>query len=108
MPAPISTNTSRVKLIVCGAAIKAKRSDHGSTIVTFAIQSRSDGDGGAEEADDQALDHERPADEPVGRADEAHDLDLAAAGEDREPDRVGHEQDRGEHEQPGEHGEQQF
>ena len=46
--------------------------------------------------DDQALDHERPADEPVGRADEAHHLDLAAAGVDREPDRVADQQQRGE------------
>ena len=46
-------------------------------------------------ADDHALDHERPADEPVGRADELHDLDLAAAGVEREPDRVGDQQHRG-------------
>src|SRR4029450_4899229 len=39
MPAAISTSTSTVKLIVRGAAISAKRSDHGSTIVTLAIQS---------------------------------------------------------------------
>ena len=43
--------------------------------------------------DHQALDHERPADEPVGRAHEPHHLDLAPAGEDRQPDRVRHEQD---------------
>jgi hypothetical protein len=27
--------------------------------------------------------HERPADEPVGRSGETHDLDFTAAGEDR-------------------------
>ena len=41
-----------------------------------------------DEAAEQALEHERAAHEPVRRADELHHLDLAAAGEDREPDRV--------------------
>ena len=41
-----------------------------------------------EEADERALEHERPADERVRCADEAHDLDLLGAGEDREADRV--------------------
>src|SRR4051812_20647556 len=42
----------------------------------------------AGEADNHPLDHERPADEPAGRADEAHHLHLAAAGVDRKPDGV--------------------
>ena len=41
-----------------------------------------------DEAAQQPLEHERAADEPVRRADELHHLDLAAAREDREPDRV--------------------
>ncbi len=41
-----------------------------------------------EEADERALEDERPADERVRRSDQAHDLDLVGAGEDREPDRV--------------------
>src|SRR4051794_6138506 len=48
----------------------------------------------AEQPDDHPLDHERPTDEPVGRAYQLHHLHLAAAGEDREPDRVRDESDR--------------
>ena len=44
---------------------------------------------------DHALEHERPAHEPVGRADELHHLDLATAREDGEPDRVADQQHRG-------------
>src|SRR6266511_1288091 len=40
------------------------------------------------EPDDQAFDHERPADEPVGGPDQPHHLHLAATCVDREPDRV--------------------
>ena len=43
---------------------------------------------GPEQADERALEHERPADERVRRADQAHDLDLLGAGDDRQPDRV--------------------
>ena len=53
---------------------------------------------------DDALDHERPADEPAGRADQPHHLDLAAAGVDREPDRVADQHQRGEDQQRGDHG----
>src|SRR4051794_609743 len=42
----------------------------------------------AGEAAQQALEHERAAHEPVGRAHELHHLDLASAREDRQPDRV--------------------
>ena len=45
-------------------------------------------DGGAEEPDERALEHERPADERVRRPDEAHDLDLLGARDHGEPDRV--------------------
>ena len=44
---------------------------------------------------EQPFDHERPADEPVRRADELHHLDLASPREDREPDRVRDQQRRG-------------
>src|SRR5689334_13727638 len=39
----------------------------------------------AAEAAEQPFDHERPADEPVRRADELHHLDLAPPRENREP-----------------------
>ena len=42
----------------------------------------------SEEPDEGALEHERPADERVGRADQAHDLDLLGPGEDGQADRV--------------------
>src|SRR5437773_2206110 len=45
----------------------------------------ADRDRRAGETDDQTLDHERPADEPVRGADEPHDLDLAPTRVDREP-----------------------
>ena len=66
----------------------------------------ADGEPGADAALHQAFGHERDADEPVRRADELHHLDLAAAGERGEPDRVHdeeqrrrdqHERDRHEH-----------
>ena len=41
-----------------------------------------------EQADERALEHERPADERVRRADQAHDLDLLGPGDDGQPDRV--------------------
>src|SRR5690349_11064583 len=47
------------------------------------------------EAAEQALDHERPAHEPVRRPDELHHLDLPASREDREANRVRDEQRRG-------------
>ena len=43
---------------------------------------------------DEPLQDERDADEPVGRADEPHHLDLAASGEDRGLDRVEDQQHR--------------
>ena len=48
----------------------------------------------ADEAAQQALEHERSAHEPVRRADELHHLDLASPREDREPDRVRDQQHR--------------
>jgi hypothetical protein len=48
----------------------------------------SEGEDSAQQADERALEHERPADERIRRADQAHDLDLLGAGEDREADRV--------------------
>ena len=45
--------------------------------------------------DQRALEDERPANEGVGRADQAHDLDLLGAGHHGQPDRVhDDEQDR--------------
>ena len=41
-----------------------------------------------EEPDERALEDERPADEGIGRADQAHDLDLLGTGDDSEADRV--------------------
>ena len=38
--------------------------------------------------DQRALEDERPADEGVRGADQAHDLDLVGPRDDREPDRV--------------------
>ncbi len=63
------------------------------------------GDQAAREADHHALDHERPADEPAGGADQPHHLDLAAAGVDREPDRVADQHQRGDDQQRRDHGE---
>ena len=40
------------------------------------------------------FEHERPADEGVGRADEAHDLDLLGPRDDREADRVDDDEQR--------------
>ena len=94
-----STTTSSGKSIVSGAASSSKRSDSGSMKVVFAMRQQQHRQHAAHEADDHALDHERPADEPVGGADQLHHLDLAAAGEHRQPDRVGDQRDRGEHEQ---------
>ena len=54
------------------------------------------------ESAEQALEHERPAHEPVRRADELHHLDLTPAREDRETDRVRDQQCRcGEQEDDG-------
>ena len=47
---------------------------------------------GAEEPDRHPLDQEWPADEPVGRPHQLHDLHFALAGEDGETDGVGDEQ----------------
>ena len=81
------------------------RRTSGSTMVTLPSNSMPTAIPRAEEADDQALDHERPADEPVGGADQAHHLDLAAARVDREADRVADQQQRGDQQQDGDHGE---
>ena len=67
----------------------------------LAEEEDADRDHAADQPADEPLDHERPADEPVGRADQAHHLDLAAAGVDREPDRVPHQKQRGDQEQHG-------
>ena len=53
----------------------------------------------ADEPADEPFEHERPADEPVRRADELHHLDLPPPREDREPDRVRDQERRGDHEQ---------
>ena len=57
-------------------------------------EQEDDGEHAADEATDQAFEHERAPDEPVRRADELHHLDLATTREDGEPDRV-RDQDRG-------------
>ena len=49
---------------------------------------------GSEEPDERALEHERPADERVRRADEAHDLDLLRPGEDGQADGVDDDEQR--------------
>ena len=54
----------------------------------LADQKQEHGDQRSHDAADQPFEHERAADEPVRRSDELHHLDLPAAGEDREPDRV--------------------
>src|ERR1700760_2797559 len=63
------------------------------------------GERAADEADHDPLDQERPADEGAGGADQAHHLDLAAPGEDREPDRVADQQQGGGDQQRHQHGE---
>src|SRR5665648_10547 len=50
--------------------------------------------GGTDRAHHYALNDEGPANEPVGRPHELHDLDFFAAGIDREPDGVRDQQDR--------------
>ena len=62
------------------------------------------GDDAADQALDQTLEHERDADEPVGRADELHHLDLASSGEHRRADRVPDQQHGREHERDRETG----
>ena len=52
------------------------------------------GDRAAERAKHQALHHEGQTDEPVGRADHAHDGDLLAPRERGELDRVRHDEER--------------
>ena len=47
-----------------------------------------------EQPDERTLEHERPADERVRRADQAHHLDLLGPGEDRQPDRVDDDEQR--------------
>src|SRR6476620_5167756 len=54
----------------------------------LAEEEEADGDPRPQQTADEPLDHEGPADEPVGRADEPHHLALPAAGVDRETDRV--------------------
>ena len=74
------------------------RSSHGSHCVEAAAcrtsRARPKVDDGAEHALDEALDHERHADEPVRGADELHHLDLAPAGEHGHADRVEDQQRR--------------
>ena len=60
----------------------------------LAHEEQDHGEQRPDQAADQALEHERTADEPVRGPDELHHLDLAASREDREPDRV-RDQDRG-------------
>ena len=57
-----------------------------------------DREAGADRALHESFGHERHAHEPVRRADELHHLDLAPAGERREPDRV-HDQEQRRREQ---------
>ena len=62
----------------------------------------ADREAGADRALHEALGHERDPHEPVRRADELHDLDLAPAGEGREADRV-HDQEQRRREQDAGH-----
>src|SRR5215211_7099264 len=57
------------------------------------------------QADQDTLDHERPADEPVGRAHQAHDLHLTAARVDRQPNRVRDQEERCDEQQGSDHDE---
>jgi hypothetical protein len=54
--------------------------------------------------DEGALEHERPADERIRRADKAHDLDLLGAREDRQPDRVDDDEQHDEADHEEQHG----
>ena len=90
--APSSSTISSGKLIVSGAAISAKSVGQRVDRARSWHREQQHREEAAEGADDHALDHERPADEPVGRADELHHLDLAPAREERQPDRVGDQQ----------------
>ena len=71
--------------------------------------SRRQRDQRAEQPDERALEHERPADERVRRADQPHDLDLLGPRHDGEPDRVDddeqhdHPDDRDHHDPRGPH-----
>ena len=73
----------------------------GSSRATFPTSSRPIASSPPSAPSDDPLDDERPADEPVRRADELHDLDLAPAREQRQPDRVRDEQDARDDEQHG-------
>ena len=53
-----------------------------------AAKSSAIGDGGADEALQDSFDEERAADHPLGRADEAHDVDLFAIEQHRQADHV--------------------
>src|ERR1700742_4824601 len=66
------------------AAVFAQRVDDGD----LADPQDQYGEKASHEADHDPLDQERPADERAGGTDQAHHLDLASPGEDREPDRV--------------------
>ena len=98
--APMTTPTaSRMTVTITygtassGTAMKGRLSLILPTRKLFSDQHDHRGDEGPEEAHRDPLDHERPADEPVGRSHQLHDLDLPLAGEDRQPDGVGDEQD---------------
>ena len=92
----IATSAGKESVLSFCAARKRSLLLSGSTIVILPSHRISMAISAADEADDDPLDHERPADEPAGRADQAHHLDLAAAGVDREPDRVADQHQRGE------------
>src|SRR5438045_4132272 len=68
--------------------------DHGAEEKRPSEHEQHDRDDGPGETAEQPFDHERPAHEPVGRADELHHLDLAPPGDDRGPDRVGDDERR--------------
>ena len=61
---------SGANAIVLRFSTKANFSDSGSTMVTLPRNSMPTAISCAEHADDDPLDHEGPADEPIGRADE--------------------------------------
>ncbi len=99
MQATSSTTINSGKLIVLGAASRSKRVWQRIYERLLGDRQQQHGEHSAHRADQHALDHERPADEPVRRADELHHLDLAPAGEDRQAHRVRDQRDRGEDEQ---------
>ena len=86
-------------VVVCCAESRLMLSASGSTIVTLPSSRAPIAIVPPIKAADEALDHERPADEPVGGADQPHHLDLGSPRVDRETDRVADQQQRRDHQQ---------